>query len=91
MKASVATAIALASSSIASGKYSLYHSYNTLYVQLSYLHHFTLQILFSKAGSDLYMSIISRRFLWSLSFFFSTIITMIITRPQLANSEKIDR
>ena len=31
MKASVATAIALASSSVASGKYSLYRSYNTLY------------------------------------------------------------
>ena len=31
MKASVAIAIALASSSVAPGKYSLYRSYNTLY------------------------------------------------------------
>ena len=86
MKASVAIAIALASS-----KYFLYRSYNIL-ITSAFLSRslYSSDFIFHKAGSDQYTSIVSRRFLHSLSFFFSVTI-MIITRPQLANTEKIDQ
>ena len=55
MEASVAIAIALASSSVATEKYSLYRSYNTLYTS-AFLSRslYSSDFIFHKAGSDLY-------------------------------------
>ena len=69
MKASVAIAIALASSSVATGKYSLYRSYNTLYTS-AFLSPslYSSDFIFQNQVAIYIMSIISRRFLRSLSF-----------------------
>ena len=95
MKASVAIAIALASSSVAPGKYSLYRSYNTLYTsaflsRLLYCSDFIFQrqvaIYIYLTLNIIYISIYIYISYIYLTFF--SVIIMIITRPQLANTEK---
>ena len=84
MKASVAIAIALASSSVAPGKYFLYRSYNTLYASASLSRSLYSSDFFSTRQVAIYICQLSPADFTVIFFFFSAIIK-IITRPQLAN------